>query len=139
MIGRNLRRAALPRATHGHGKERPAIGCLVTKCAAGKIAPEIEMLELEFCPLLAITGQQREKDVGASSQSFQKTSHSRQNIADMSGFRKRLDQALAIAGAKTCGKLRADFEAGSRGRVLQDALVGAARHRNAIEGARDAG
>src|SRR3989442_12741927 len=102
IIGREVGRAALPRATHGHREQCIAIARFVTKCAAGKIAPEIEMLELEFCALLAITGQQREKDVRTPGQSFQQRAHSRQNILRMSGFGKRLEQALAITGAKTC-------------------------------------
>jgi len=55
----------------------------------------------------------------------------------MAGFKERLAQHLDIAVAESTPILRGQRHPGARGRFGKDARVGAAAHRDSVQGARD--
>jgi hypothetical protein len=110
-----------------------AIGCVIAKRPAPKVFPEIEVLQFEAGALLAVSRQQSRKDVPARRNRGEEGLHARENSFFWSRLWERLGQTRKILREESLNIRTAQFDAGARSPVVENPLVGPARHRNSVE------
>src|SRR4030095_747159 len=114
---------------------------LVAKRATTEIAPQIEVLELDARPILAVASQQRrEHRLGERRRrdAVEQRSHAWQrSLFGWIGFVKRFAQSLDIASAKLLGREAVEHDAGAAGGVFENPLVGSSGHLDAVARSRE--
>src|SRR5919198_2142513 len=129
----DARSAACNDSRDGFGQQRGAIWRGVTKRAAGKVSPEVEVLQLHACGRLVVAGQQREIHVVARQQRIEQRADAGHHPFARTGFLELAGEMtqVDVGGASEIGSVSCDavFVSG----VRENHGIRATRHRDAAE------
>ena len=125
-------------AAFGNARERPrqqpvAIGSVIPECAAGEVAPEIEVFELDPCRLLVVAREEREVHIVARGEPVEQFAHARHDTFARAGPLQLVCQPREVGtseGGERCG---GRWNAVSRSGVGENPRVGAPGHMDARE------
>src|SRR5438067_10730297 len=106
---------------------------VVTKCAAGKVSPEVEVLQLHARGRLIVAGQQRQIHVVARQQRVEQRADAGHHAFARTGFLELAGEVtkVYVGEASEIGSIAGDavFDCG----VREDQGIGATGHRDAAE------